>query len=71
MQAIYATGKKFEVGSDTSAVYDITAIPAARTALKTRAAGDRLIFKDNSVRLERTLRDGTKTYFDLRGKAIR
>ena len=71
LQAIYATGKKFEVGSDTSAVYDITAIPAARTALKTRAAGDRLIFKDNSVRLERTLRDGTKTYFDLRGKAIR
>lgn len=71
LQAIYATGKKYEVGSDDPEAYAVDAIPGKKPGVKTRVAGDRLVFKNNAVRLERTLKDGTKSYFDLRGKVIR
>ena len=71
LQAIYATGKKFDVGTEKPASYELDAIRGLKPSVKGFDVGDRLVFKDNSVRLERTLRDGTKTYFDLRGKAIR
>ena len=71
LQAIYATGKKFEVGTEKPASYEITAIRGLKPGVKAFDAGDRLVFKDNAVRLERTLRDGTKRYFDLRGKTLR
>ena len=71
MQAIYATGKKFEVGTEKPASYELDAIRGLKPSVKAFDVGDRLVFKDNAVRLERTLRDGTKRYFDLRGKTLR
>ena len=71
LQAIYATGKKYEVGGEKPETFTVDAIPGKKPGVKTRVAGDRLVFKDNAVRLERILKDGTKSYFDLRGKVIR
>ena len=50
---------------------DATAIGASKIDFSPIKAGSRLIVKDNSVLLERTSPDGTKKYFNLRGKKLR
>ncbi len=50
---------------------DATAIGASKIDFSPIKAGSRLIVKDNSVLLERTAPDGTKKYFNLRGKKLR
>lgn len=72
LQAIYATGKKFEVGGDKPAQYNgIDAIPGAKPGIKTRAAGERLVFRNGSVQVKKTFRDGNVRYFNLKGKTLR
>ncbi len=85
IQAILATGKVYDTSNTkSSATYDLVDIPAKRdttedaTAIAANKidfspvkAGSRLIVKNNSVLLERTAPDGTKKYFNLRGKKLR
>ena len=72
IQAILSTGKTYDTSSKSKATYnDLESIPAKKPLFKPAAAGNRLIVKGNSIRLERTAADGTKKYFDLRGKTIR
>ena len=72
IQAILATGKSYDTASKSKATYtDLESIPAKKPLFRPAAAGNRLVVKGNSIRLERTAADGTKKYFDLRGKSIR
>ena len=72
IQAILATGKVYDTSnSKSSASYELTAIPSSKAKFSPVKAGSRLIVKDNSVLLERTTADGTKRYFNLRGKKLR
>ena len=71
LQAIAATGKTYEVGASKPDTYDVDAIPGAKTDFKKPAAGNRLVFKDGAVQVERTLRDGSIRFFNLKGKTLR
>ena len=71
LQAIYATGKAYEVGESKPEPYSVDPIPVKRPGLSTRAEGNRLVFRNGSVQVEKTLRDGTSTYFQLNGTKIR
>ena len=71
LQAITATGKVYEVGSDTPQAYDIDRIPLAKTNFKKQAEGSRLVFKNGVVQVEKTLRDGSIRYFNLRGRNLK
>ena len=71
LQAIAATGKTYEVGASKPDTYDVDAIPGTKTDFKKPAAGNRLVFKDGAVQVERTLRDGSIRFFNLKGKALR
>lgn len=71
LQAITATGKAYEVGSDTPKAYDIDRIPLTKTNFKKQAEGSRLVFKNGVVQVEKTLRDGSIRYFNLRGKNLK
>ncbi len=71
LQAITATGKVYEIGSDTPEKYDVDKIPLAKTNFSKQAEGSRLVFKNGVVQVERTLRDGTVRYFNLRGRNLK
>ncbi len=67
LQAIAATGKVYEVGASKPEPYDLDAIAVTKPGAKIRAAGNRLIFKNGAVQVEKTLRDGSIRYFNLKG----
>jgi endoglucanase len=72
IQAILATGKAYDMSSKSKATYtDLESIPAKKTIFKPVSARNRLVVKGNSLRLEMTGMDGTKKYYDLRGKKLR
>ena len=71
LQAIYATGKKYEIGSEKPEPYTVDAIPGAKPGMKARAAGNRLVFRNGSVQVEKTSRDGNIRFFNLKGKTLR
>lgn len=72
IQAILSTGKAYDVTEKTKAVYKgLDAIPAKRLGQRNFRAGNRLIVKDNALRLEKTDLQGNKVYFDLRGKRLK
>ena len=71
IQAILATGKVYDTSTaKSSSSYDLVSIPSSKAKFSPIKAGNRLIIKDNSVLLERTAPDGTKRYFNLRGKKL-
>ena len=71
IQAILATGKVYDSSNGkSSASYELTSIPSSKAKFSPVKAGSRLIVKDNSVLLERTAPDGTKRFFNLRGKKL-
>ena len=39
--------------------------------MKARAAGNRLVFRNGSVQVEKTSRDGNIRFFNLKGKTLR
>lgn len=85
IQAILTTGKAYDTATaKSSATYELADIPAKKDSTEDATAigaskidfspikaGSRLIVKNNSVLLERTAPDGTKKYFNLRGKKLR
>jgi len=71
LQAINATGKAYEVDSDTPEPYELTKIQQTGNKLQKQAAGTKLVFKNGVVQVEKTLRDGSIRYFNLRGKTLR
>ena len=71
LQAIAATGKTYEVGASKPEPYDLDAIPSTKPETKAVTAGNRLVFKNGAVQIERTLRDGSIRYFNLKGKSLR
>lgn len=71
LQAIAATGKAYEIGGDKAEKYELDAIPSVKPSVKAPAAGNRLVFRNGGVQLERTLRDGTIRYFNLNGKILK
>jgi len=71
IQAITATGKAFDVTSKATKTYQLDALPAKKLAARPTNARNRLVVKGNSLRLEMTGADGTKKYYDLRGKKMR
>ena len=71
LQAIAATGKTYEVGASKPDPYDLDAIPGTKPGISAPTAGNRLVFKNGAVQIERTLRDGSIRYFNLKGKSLR
>lgn len=72
IQAILATGKSYDTSSKSKATYtDLESIPAKKPVFKPATARNRLVVKGNSLRLEMTGMDGSKRYYDLRGKKLR
>ena len=71
IQAITATGKAYDVTSKATKTYQLDALPAKKLAARPTNARNRLVVKGNSLRLEMTGADGTKKYYDLRGKKMR
>ena len=71
LQAIAATGKTYEVGASKPEPYDLDAIPSTKPGTKAATAGNRLVFKNGAVQVERTFRDGSIRYFNLKGKTLR
>ena len=72
LQAIYATGTSFKVdGGEKAAQYEVDAIRGSKANYETPTAGNRLVFKNGVVQVERTLRDGTVRYFNLRGRTLK
>jgi endoglucanase len=71
IQAITATGKAYDVTSKATKTYQLDALPAKKLATRPTNARNRLVVKGNSLRLEMTGADGTKKYYDLRGKKMR
>lgn len=71
LQAIAATGKTYEVGSSKPEIYDLDAIPGTKPGTKAVTAGNRLVFKNGAVQVERTFRDRSIRYFNLKGKSLR
>ena len=80
IQAILATGKVYDTSTaKSSATYELADIPAKddasaissdRVKFSPMKAGSRLVVKGNKVLLEKTAADGTKKYFNLRGKKL-
>ncbi len=71
LQAITATGKVYEIGSDTPKAYEVDKIPFVKANFSKQAEGNRLVFKNGAVQVERKMRDGTVRYFNLRGKNLK
>ena len=71
LQAIYATGKSFKVGSDKPAQFEVDAIPGSKVDFKANRTGNRLVFKNGVVQVEMTSHDGSVRYFNLKGKTLR
>ena len=71
LQAIAATGKTYEVGASKPDPYDLDAIPGTKPGISAPTARNRLVFKNGAVQIERTLRDGSIRYFNLKGKSLR
>ena len=71
LQAITSTGKVYEVGSDTPSPYEVDRILPAKANFQKQAEGNRLVFKNGAVQVERTFRNGNIRYFNLKGKALR
>ena len=71
LQAIYATGKSFKVGSEKPAQFEVDAIPGSKVDFKANRAGNRLVFKNGAVQVEMKSRDGSVRYFNLRGKTLK
>ena len=72
LQAINATGKSFQIGSEKASKYEgVDAIRSSKVEFKATNSGNRLVFKNGVVQVERTMRDGTIRYFNLRGKNLK
>lgn len=71
IQAILSTGKAYEIETKPNIQYELTAIPKSRKPATKYTPGNRLVFRNGAVQVEKTNFDGSQTFFDLRGKAIR
>ena len=71
LQAITSTGSVYEIGSDTPKTYDVDKIPGNQVKFQKPVNRSRLVFKNGSVQVEKTLHDGSVRHFNLRGRNIK
>lgn len=73
IQAIASTGKSYDVTTKPVARYEITSIPFASSNLRRVQfqESQRLVVRGQAVQVELKDRNGTKRYFNLKGKQIR
>lgn len=74
LQAIAATGKAYDVSTESNAKYEITSIESRRSNLANRrpvVESKRLVVRGNKVQLEYTDKNGIKSHFSVSGKRIK
>lgn len=74
LQAIASTGAAYDVKTEASVQYELTAVPFAKKTLKKASAQpgtNRIVVRGHKVLMEKIDENGLKHYFDMSGKLVR